>query len=377
MHAMKKSIVVGFLACVLGSLPYPRSFAQESNASADPWWKHAVIYEIYPRSFQDSNGDGIGDLNGIAQRLDYLQALGVDAIWIAPVFPLPQVDFGYDISDYRDIDPLFGTLAEFDALLAKDPGSSPLLPPLDRFSGLPDAAAARAREQRADDQAGLDRADDAAAPRRVGHKTGAAVFHFQHQGIAHEMQPHPRPFTSGVAHHIVQGFLQHAIDMSANAAFDGEWGPGFFIGYDNSGLLFHRGQIPVQGALQPGLFQRDRVQRLGKTADVVEGILRDVGNLAQLGPQRRSFRKMIARARPHGAGLDGGGPDQQAEARRLGPDLVIAGGERGNGVRSIGSAHGFARGPGGCAGLRQVVRFSGTGPPEVGPKRPERFRDGT
>ena len=69
------------------------------------WWKHAVIYEIYPRSFQDSNGDGIGDLNGITQRLDYLQALGVDAIWISPMYPSPQVDFGYDISDYENVDP--------------------------------------------------------------------------------------------------------------------------------------------------------------------------------------------------------------------------------------------------------------------------------
>src|SRR5437899_1861093 len=86
-------------------------------AHADPWWKHAVIYEIYPRSFQDSNGDGIGDLNGIAQRLDYLEALGVDAIWIAPMYPSPQVDFGYDISDYRNVDPQYGTLADFDRLL--------------------------------------------------------------------------------------------------------------------------------------------------------------------------------------------------------------------------------------------------------------------
>jgi alpha-glucosidase len=85
---------------------------------ADPWWRHAVIYEIYPRSFQDSDGDGIGDLNGIARRLSYLETLGVDAIWIAPFFPSPQVDFGYDISDYRAVDPVYGTLADFDRLLA-------------------------------------------------------------------------------------------------------------------------------------------------------------------------------------------------------------------------------------------------------------------
>src|SRR5205814_6946829 len=66
----------------------------------DPWWKHAVIYEIYPRSFQDSNGDGVGDINGITSRLDYLRDLGIDAIWISPMYPSPLVDFGYDVSDY-------------------------------------------------------------------------------------------------------------------------------------------------------------------------------------------------------------------------------------------------------------------------------------
>jgi alpha-glucosidase len=81
------------------------------------WWKHAVIYEIYPRSFQDSNGDGIGDLNGITERLGYLQALGVDAIWISPMYPSPQVDFGYDISDYENVDPQYGTLKDFDRLV--------------------------------------------------------------------------------------------------------------------------------------------------------------------------------------------------------------------------------------------------------------------
>lgn len=90
-----------------------------SPVGDDPWWKHAVIYEIYPRSFQDSNGDGVGDLNGITQRLDYLKDLGVDAIWIAPLYPSPQVDFGYDISDYENVDPQYGTLADFDRLLAE------------------------------------------------------------------------------------------------------------------------------------------------------------------------------------------------------------------------------------------------------------------
>src|SRR5215472_12247774 len=83
----------------------------------ETWWKHAVIYEIYPRSFQDSNGDGVGDLNGIRVRLGYLQRLGVDAIWIAPMYPSPQVDFGYDISNYEAVDPQYGTMADFDALM--------------------------------------------------------------------------------------------------------------------------------------------------------------------------------------------------------------------------------------------------------------------
>ena len=83
------------------------------------WWHHAVIYEIYPRSFGDSNGDGIGDLNGITQHLDYLKELGVDAIWITPFYPSPQIDFGYDISNYEGIDPQFGTMADFDRLMAE------------------------------------------------------------------------------------------------------------------------------------------------------------------------------------------------------------------------------------------------------------------
>ena len=84
-----------------------------------PWWKSAVIYQIYPRSFCDSNGDGIGDLQGIISRLDYLQELGVDAVWLSPVYRSPQDDNGYDISDYRDIDPIFGTLADMDELIAE------------------------------------------------------------------------------------------------------------------------------------------------------------------------------------------------------------------------------------------------------------------
>lgn len=81
------------------------------------WWKGAVIYQIYPRSFKDSNNDGVGDLNGIIEKLDYVAALGVDAIWVSPVFKSPMKDFGYDVSDYRDIDPLFGTLADAKRLI--------------------------------------------------------------------------------------------------------------------------------------------------------------------------------------------------------------------------------------------------------------------
>jgi len=83
------------------------------------WWKHAVFYELYPRSFADSNNDGIGDLKGITAHLDYLKDLGIDAIWITPCFPSPQVDFGYDVSDYENIDPMYGTLADFDHLVAE------------------------------------------------------------------------------------------------------------------------------------------------------------------------------------------------------------------------------------------------------------------
>src|ERR1700756_2648655 len=87
--------------------------AVDASAS-EPWWKHAVIYEIYPRSFADTNGDGVGDLNGITKHLGYLQKLGIDAIWITPFYPSPQVDFGYDITDYETIDPQYGTLKDFD-----------------------------------------------------------------------------------------------------------------------------------------------------------------------------------------------------------------------------------------------------------------------
>jgi alpha-glucosidase len=89
------------------------------DAEGHQWWQHAVFYEIYPRSFADSNNDGVGDLNGITSKMSYLHELGVDAIWITPCYPSPQVDFGYDVSDYQNIDPMYGTLADFDRMVAE------------------------------------------------------------------------------------------------------------------------------------------------------------------------------------------------------------------------------------------------------------------
>jgi alpha-glucosidase len=107
---------VAFVLFVAGFCSTVRSQTQAVDAEGHQWWQHAVFYEIYPRSFMDSNNDGIGDLNGIASKLDYLKSLGVDAIWITPCYPSPQVDFGYDVSDYENIDPMYGTLADFDRL---------------------------------------------------------------------------------------------------------------------------------------------------------------------------------------------------------------------------------------------------------------------
>jgi alpha-glucosidase len=101
------------LILCLAALPV----AAQQPAPADAWWKHAVIYEVYPRSFQDSDGDGKGDIKGIESRLSYLKDLGIDAIWITPMYPSPQIDFGYDISDYQAIDPQYGTMGDLDTLL--------------------------------------------------------------------------------------------------------------------------------------------------------------------------------------------------------------------------------------------------------------------
>ena len=98
--------------------PLGSSAARATPATGQPWWRSAVVYQIYPRSFADSNGDGIGDLTGITSKVDYLAELGVDVVWLSPVYPSPQDDNGYDISNYQEIDPVFGTLADFDELLA-------------------------------------------------------------------------------------------------------------------------------------------------------------------------------------------------------------------------------------------------------------------
>ncbi|HEY9120026.1 MAG TPA: alpha-amylase family glycosyl hydrolase, partial [Marinobacter sp.] len=88
-------------------------------SQSQPWWKGGIIYQIYPRSFMDSNGDGIGDLRGATEKLPYVASLGVDAIWLSPFFTSPMKDFGYDVSDYRGVDPLFGTMEDFGALVSE------------------------------------------------------------------------------------------------------------------------------------------------------------------------------------------------------------------------------------------------------------------
>ena len=118
---MKTRMSLVAFALLLASvcLPDARGQSNPTDANRHAWWQDTVIYEVYPRSFKDSNGDGIGDLNGITSKLDYLQNLGIDAIWITPCFPSPQVDFGYDVSDYENIDAMYGTLADFDRLVAE------------------------------------------------------------------------------------------------------------------------------------------------------------------------------------------------------------------------------------------------------------------
>ena len=93
--------------------------SKQSMENKNKWWKNAVVYQIYPKSFQDSDGDGIGDIPGIISRLDYLKKLGIDAIWLSPVYRSPQDDNGYDISDYQDIEPMFGTMEDMEQLFAE------------------------------------------------------------------------------------------------------------------------------------------------------------------------------------------------------------------------------------------------------------------
>jgi alpha-glucosidase len=118
---MQKHFAVAALILATVAILPIQAGAQKNPVDAEghQWWQHAVFYELYPRSFADSNNDGIGDLNGITSKLSYLHELGVDAIWISPCYPSPQVDFGYDVSDYENIDPMYGTLADFDRLVAE------------------------------------------------------------------------------------------------------------------------------------------------------------------------------------------------------------------------------------------------------------------
>jgi len=115
----KRILLILTLLLALGRSTASYAQTKAVDAEGHQWWQHAVFYEIYPRSFADSNNDGIGDLKGITSKMSYLHDLGVDAIWISPCFPSPQVDFGYDVSDYENIDPMYGTLKDFDQMVAE------------------------------------------------------------------------------------------------------------------------------------------------------------------------------------------------------------------------------------------------------------------
>jgi alpha-glucosidase len=132
MHLTKSAVIASAICALTMSCASVDNIAAAQSTSAtsvaqavkdqptgSEWWRHAVIYELYPRSFQDSNGDGVGDLKGITSRLDYLHDLGIDAIWITPMYPSPGIDYGYDISDYVSIDPLYGTMQDFDNLVTE------------------------------------------------------------------------------------------------------------------------------------------------------------------------------------------------------------------------------------------------------------------
>jgi alpha-glucosidase len=117
---LKRTVIAAALAATVSiSLPLLPAAQQPPSKETDTWWRHAVIYEVYPQSFQDTDGDGTGDLKGITSRLDYLKDLGIDAIWITPIYLSPGVDNGYDIADYTAIDPKYGTMADFDSLVTE------------------------------------------------------------------------------------------------------------------------------------------------------------------------------------------------------------------------------------------------------------------
>jgi oligo-1,6-glucosidase len=117
-HVMKKC-GLGILIFISLTLPFKISFSQVNslNVSDRKWWKEAIVYQIYPRSFKDTDGDGIGDLKGIISKLDYLKSLGINVVWLNPIYSSPNDDNGYDVSDYRNIMKDFGAMADFDALL--------------------------------------------------------------------------------------------------------------------------------------------------------------------------------------------------------------------------------------------------------------------
>jgi alpha-glucosidase len=126
MRSLRLRWLVVLLLCVAPAPWASLALGQTPSVDAEghPWWKHAVFYEIYPRSFADSNNDGVGDIPGITSKLDYLHWLGVDALWIAPMFPSPEVDWGYDITDYYNVNPDYGTLQDMDNLVAKGKGKN-------------------------------------------------------------------------------------------------------------------------------------------------------------------------------------------------------------------------------------------------------------
>src|SRR5271165_758883 len=116
---LTRHFLLPMIACLFSGPLSQAQGLESSKRPSPPWWQAAVIYQIYPRSFLDTNGDGIGDLNGVTAKLDYLHTLGVDAIWLNPVYRSPQIDTGYDISDYESIYPQYGTMKDFDRLVSE------------------------------------------------------------------------------------------------------------------------------------------------------------------------------------------------------------------------------------------------------------------